>query len=133
MTQSDTGPVAQLTRSRERAIVALMSHARLEDAAKAAGISRSTLCRMLADASFQGAYREARRQVFEAALSNLQEAAGAAVAALKRNLGCRKASVEVQAARAILDYSMRSVEMLELEERVRQLEASVSERAGGRR
>ena len=133
MTQSDTGPAEKLTRSHERAIAALLSHARLEDAAKAAGISRSTLCRMLADARFQGAYRAARCQVLEAALSSLQEAAGAAVGALKRNLGCRKASVEVQAARAILDYAMRSVEMLELEERVRQLEASVSQRTGVRR
>ena len=88
---------------------------------------------MLADARFQGVYRAARRQVLEAALSSLQEAAAAAVEALRRNLRCRKPSVEVQASRAILDYSMRSVEMLELEDRVRQLEASVSERPGGRR
>ena len=132
MTQSDTGPAEKLRRSHERAIAALLSHARLEDAARAAGISRSTLCRMLADARFQGVYRAARRQVLEAALSSLQEAAAAAVEALRRNLRCRKPSVEVQASRAILDYSMRSVEMLELEDRVRRLEASLSERAGGR-
>lgn len=34
---------------------------------------------------------------------------------------------------AILDYSMRSVELVELEERVRQMEASVRQGAGGRR
>ena len=96
-------------------------------------MSKSTLCRWLQEPAFQKAFRAARRQVLEAALSSLQEAAGAAVGALKRNLGCRKASVEVQAARAILDYAMRSVEMLELEERVRQLEASVSQRTGGQR
>lgn len=133
MTQSDTGPADKLTRSNERAIAALLSHARLEDAAKAAGISRSTLCRMLAGPAFQEAFRTARRQVLDAAVSSLQEAAGAAVAALRRNLACRKPSVEVQSARAILDFAMRSVEMLELEERVRQLEASMSQRAGVRR
>ena len=123
----------KLTRTQERAVAALLAHSRLEDAARSCGVSKSTLCRWLQEPSFQEAFRAARRQLLEAAVSSLQEAAGAAVAALRRNLGCRKASVEVQAARAILDYTMRSVEMLELEERVRQLEASITQHAGGRR
>ena len=133
MAPDRTGHGEKEARTRERAIVALLTAPRLEDAARQCGASKSTLCRWLQDPAFQEAFRSARRQVLEAALSSLQEAAGAAVAALKRNLGCRKASVEVQAARAILDYAMRSVELLEMEERIRRLEASVSERAGGRR
>jgi hypothetical protein len=133
MARPDTPKAEKTARMQEQAIAALLSHPKQEDAAKAVGISRSTLCRMPAEPAFHGAFREARRQVLDTALSSLQEAAGAAVAALKRNLGCRKSSVEVQAARAILDYSMRGVELLELEERVRQLEASIAERTGGRR
>lgn len=128
-----TGHGEKEARTRERAIVALLTAPRLEDAARQCGTSKSTLCRWLQEPAFQGAFREARHRVLEAALSSLQEAAGAAVVALKRNLRCRKASVEVQAARAILDYGMRGVEILELEERVRRLEASVSERVGDRR
>jgi len=133
MAPDRTGHGEKEARTRERAIVALLTAPRLEDAARQSGVSKSTLCRWLQEPAFQDAFRAARRRVLEAALSSLQEAAAAAVAALKRNLGCRKASVEVQAARAILDYSMRSVELLELEERVRQLEASLGHRVGGRR
>jgi hypothetical protein len=117
----------------EKAIVALLTTTKVEDAARSCGVSRSSMLRWLQDSAFQEAFRAARRRVLEAALSSLQEAAGAAVEALRRNLRCRKPSVEVQAGRAILDYAMRSVEMLELEERVRQQEASVNERVGNRR
>lgn len=123
----------KLTRTQERAVAALLAHSRLEDAARSCGVSKSTLCRWLQEPSFQEAFRVARHQFLDASLSSLQEAAGAAVAALKRNLGCRKASVEVQAARAILEYTMRSVAMLELEARVRAIEANEAQRTGGRR
>lgn len=128
-----TGHGSKQDRLWEKAIVALLTTANVEDAARSCGVSRSSMVRWQHDSAFQEALRAARRQVFEAAVSGLQEAAGAAVEALRRNLRCRKPSVEVQAGRAILDYAMRSVEMLELEDRVRRLEASVSERAGGRR
>ena len=96
-------------------------------------MSKSTLCRWLHEPAFQDAFRAARRQVLEAAVSSLQGAAGAAVEALSRNLRCRKPSIEVQAARAVLDHAMRSVEFFELEDRVRQLEAAIRQQTGDRR
>lgn len=122
MTQSDTPKGEKSARSQEQAIAALLTHARLEDAARAAGVSRSTLCRMLADTAFQEAFRQARRQVLDAALSRLQAAAAPAVEALTRNLTCRKAAIEVSAARTILDQSIKSLELLELDARIARLE-----------
>jgi hypothetical protein len=133
MTPDRTGHGDKEARTRERAIAALLTSARLEDAARGCGVSKSTLCRWLQEPAFQDAFRAARRQVLEAAVSSLQGATGAAVEALSRNLRCRKPSIEVQAARAVLDHAMRSVEFFELEDRVRQLEAAISQQAGGRR
>ena len=133
MTQSETPKGEKAARTQERAITALLAHSRLEDAARDAGISRSTLCRMLQGAAFQEAFRLARRQVLDAAISRLQAVTGAAVEALSRNLTCRKASIEVAAARAVLDHATRSVELFELEDRVRQLEEAIRLREGGRR
>ena len=118
---------------RERAIAALLTSTRLEDAARGCGVSKSTLCRWLQEPAFQDAFRAARRQILQTAVSSLQGAAGAAVEALSRNLRCRKPSIEVQAARAVLDHAMRSVEFFELEDRVRHLEAAISQQTGGRR
>jgi hypothetical protein len=39
----------------------------------------------------------------------------------------------IELPRAILDYCMRGVGLLELEERVRQLESSITQQSGGRR
>ena len=120
-------------RTQERAILALLAHARLEIAAREAGISRSTLCRLLQERAFLDALREARRQVFEAAMSRLQAEVGDAIAALHRNLTCRKPSVEVQAARTVIVEGRGSVEFFDLEDRVRQLEGAIKMREGRRR
>ena len=133
MTPDRTGHGDKEARTRERAIAALLTSARLEDAARGCGVSKSTLCRWLQEPAFQDAFRAARRQVLEAAVSSLQGAAGAAVEALSRNLRCRKPSIEVQAARAVLDHAMRRVEFFELEDRVRQLEAAIRQQTGDRR
>jgi len=125
-----TGHGEKLTRAHDKAIAALLTAARLEDAARACGISKSTLCRWLQEPAFQEAFRLARRQVLEAAVSRLQAVAGAAVETLARNLTCRKAAIEVQAARAVLEHATRSVEFFELEDRVRALERMLGDEAG---
>ena len=135
MTRSETksarGASEKSARAQERAIAALLAHAGLENAARAAGISRSTLCRLLQEPGFQAAFRLARRELLDAAIGRLQAATGAAVEALIRNLTCRgKPSIEIQAARAILDNHWRSLELGELEDRVRQLEDTIKVREG---
>ena len=134
MTPDRTGHGEKEARTRERAIAALLTTARLEDAARECGVSKSTLCRWLQEPAFQNEFRAARSRVLEATVSRLQGAAGPAVEALVRNLTCRgKPSIEIQASRATLDNHWKSLELGELEEGVRQLEAAIKMREGGRR
>jgi DNA-binding MurR/RpiR family transcriptional regulator len=109
-------------RLEDRALVALLSEPTIAQAATKAGVSESTLLRWMANPSFKARYRDARRQVVEHAVSGLQQAANKAVAALERNLTCGIPAVEVGAAKAILDQAIKGVELVDLAERVEQLE-----------
>ena len=106
----------------EAAIAALLAEPTIEAAATKAGVGESTLRRWLAEPGFKAAYRTARRLVVEAAIGRLQQAATEAVDALSRNLTCGNAAVEVGAAKAILDQSIKAVELVDLAERVEALE-----------
>jgi predicted nuclease with TOPRIM domain len=64
----------------------------------------------------------------EVSIARLQQATNHAVETLERNLlARRKESVQVRAAMAILDYAVRAIELMDLEERV----AGLKERLGG--
>jgi hypothetical protein len=111
-------------RKQEQAIAALLSEPTIAMAATKVGISEPTLGRWLADPSFKARYRDARRDVVEAAIGRLQHAAAAAVDALTRNLTCGIPAVEVGAAKSVLDQAIRAVELIDLAERVEALEAA---------
>ena len=124
-------------RQEEAAISALLSEPTIERAATVAGVGESTLRRWLAEPEFKAQYRAARRQVVEAAIGRLQTASTKAVDTLERNLACGIPAVEVGAARSILDQSIKAVELVDLAERVEQLEQASELAAqrenGGRR
>ena len=124
-------------RQEEAAIAALLSEPTIAEAAQKAGISKSTLLRWLAAPEFKARYRGARRSVVEGAIGRLQQASTQAVDALVRNLTCGTPAVEVGAARSILDQSVKAIELVDLAERVEQLEQAselAAEREkGGRR
>lgn len=117
MQENDTLQPKQL-----KAITALLSQPTIRDAAKESNISETTLWRWLQEATFQSAYRQARRQVVEQAMSELQASCNAAVATLRRNLDCGAANVEVSAAKTILDQAVKAIELTDMEERLAQLE-----------
>jgi len=114
----------KLGRKAEAAIVALLAHATIPDAARSAGVSETSLWRWLQREDFRKAYRAAQERVFDGALGSLQGATTAAVDALQRNLSCKNPSAEVSAARTILDFTMRARELLDLTARVEALEAA---------
>src|SRR5204862_4497344 len=100
-------------------------------AASKANVSESTLLRWLADPSFKARYRDARRQVVDLAVTGLQQATSEAVATLSRNLKCGVPASEIAAAKAVLDFAVKGVELVDLAERVEALE-SASELAAER-
>ena len=119
----------KLTPAQSRAIEALLSEPTREKAAEKAGISRATLTRWLTEPGFKCAYREARDMLLETTLSALQGAASTAVNTLADVMGDKEAqpSARVSAAKVVLDNLLRSREQLEFEQRLKALEASLSE------
>jgi AcrR family transcriptional regulator len=121
-----------LTRKQERAVAALLAHPTVAQAAAAAGVSERSLYNWFKEPAFLKAYREGRRQLVEAALGQLQRATAQAVRTLVRNLKAAKASDQVRSALGILDRAVKAVELIDLEERVAELEQVADlERARG--
>src|SRR5262249_41529081 len=71
-----------LTSKQEAGIAALLSQPTHVAAAAQVGVSESTLYRWLQVPAFRAAYRQARRELVEAAIGRVQAAAGQAVEAL---------------------------------------------------
>jgi hypothetical protein len=125
----------KLNRKQEQAIAALLSASSIKVAATNCGMAEVTLWRWLQLPGFQTAYRAARRQVVERAVSELQAACGEAVETLKRNLTCENPAVEIRAAQIILEQAVKGVELIDLQERVERLESllETQEKGNGKR
>jgi hypothetical protein len=115
----------KLTRKQEALISALLTAPSLAAAAQTAGIGGVTAWRWLKQPSFQAAYREARREVVQHAIAQIQRASTEAVETLRNVMQDAEApaSSRVAAARVVLDMSLRAVEIEDLEQRVGALEA----------
>jgi hypothetical protein len=104
-------------------IQALLTNPNLEDAAKAAGVSRTTGWRWRQSPNVIARLREARQQAWGHALDMLQAAGPAAVSTLRHLLSSAEAeSVRASSAKALLELSMRGAEIINLEERLNKLE-----------
>jgi len=114
----------KLSRKQELAIAALLTCSAITDAAKQCGIGEVTLHRWLKDATFQAAYRDARRAVVQHAITQVQQATGEAVETLRRVMQDPEApaSAKVSAAKNILDTAVKAVELEDLEARITALE-----------
>jgi hypothetical protein len=120
-------------RRKEAAIAALIAEGTIPAAAAAAKVGERTLRRWLAeDADFRADYRRARTDAFEGTIALAQKASGVALATLYRNLTCGRPSCENQAALAIIELSVKGVQLLDLEARLAALEGTRpgSERGG---
>ena len=127
-----TGHGAKLPRKRQQAIVALIEHSTMKEAARAIGIGEATIHRWLKNESFLVAYREAKRRVVDHAITCLQKATGEAVRVLQEILSDpdKPPSARVTAARTILDMAVKAVEMDDLTARLEEIERTIE---GGRR
>jgi hypothetical protein len=119
-----TGHGAKLGHKKEAALVALLSHRSIEDAARAVDIAPKTLMRWLKEPEFNAAYREARRLAFSQSVARLQQACGAAVSTLLKVMvdPNTPASTRVRAADSVLDHSAKAIEIEDIEARVAELE-----------
>ena len=121
-----TGHGEKLNRKQEMAIVALIAQPTIPAAASVAGVADVTLWRWLQRPDFVRAYRDARRQVVEQALGEVQAATSDAVRVLREVMTDTTvpAASRVAAARVVLDTALRGVELLDLEARIADLETA---------
>lgn len=120
-----------LPEKQEAALLALLSHKTLKEAALAAGVSMPTLWRYLRDPVFSLRYREARRELVECAMVRLQNDAEHAARVLRDVADDKQApaSARVTAARTIIELSVKSVELGDLQQRLAALEEYVTKKA----
>ena len=118
------GHGSKLGRKMEAAVAALLTQRTVEDAARAAGISVSTLLRWQKVPEFSAAYRQARRAAVSQSSARLQQASSAAVSVLLKLMvdpqtppACR-----LRAAETVLNQGIRGVEIEDIEVRVADLE-----------
>ena len=118
----------RLTRKQEKAVCALLSEPTIVAAAEKAGVAEITVRRWLKLPAFLSRYREACRQMVDTAIGRLQEACAEAVVTLREVMGDAEAPVSsrVTAARAVLEMSLKAVELQDLEVRVDALEEAAN-------
>ena len=116
---------SKLTPTQERAIIALLSHSTTRTAAKSVGVDEATLWRWLQDKDFHAAYMTARRETVKHAIARLQQISSEAVNTLREIVKDKKqpAPARVSAAKAILEFSIKSVELEDMADRVAEIEA----------
>jgi hypothetical protein len=120
----------RLTRKQEALVGALLTEPTYAAAAAKVGISESSLYRWLTLPEVQAACRTARRQVIEAVIDRLQKAMSRAVETLERNLTCGQPSSEVRAALGILEQGFKAREVVDLAERLEELERRLTAERG---
>jgi transposase len=119
----------KLPRRAGAVIAALLSEGSIKAAAAKAGVSESTVRAWLRDRpGFAADYRAARRQAVEAATGALQAADAEAAETLRRELTGKRSSGRIKAAVAILDRAIKGVELMDLAERVAELERAAKAR-----
>jgi hypothetical protein len=114
----------------EAVISALLISRTIEEAAKMASVGEHTIYRWLKLPEFVEAYREARREVVQHAVSQLQQAVGQAVAVLCEIMDnvVAPASSRVSAAKTIIEQALKAVEMEDIVSRIEKLEKFAEEK-----
>ena len=118
------GHGAKFGRKKEEAISALLMQRNVEEAARAVGVSTSTLVRWMREPQFDADYRKARRNAFGQSVARLQQGSSAAVSVLLKVMvdPATPASTRVRAADSVLDHSAKAIEIEDIEARVAELE-----------
>ncbi len=118
-----------LSAKQRRAVTALLTEPDMTAAAKAVGVSRDTLYRWMADASFQAALRDAEASAIAAVSRALVRLAERAAATLDGAMTdpAAASSTKVRAADIVLARLLQLREGAVLEERVRELERSAAD------
>ena len=116
-------------RKKEKALHALMTQPTFKEAAEMAGISETTLWRWLKDPEFLNKYRQLKREAVNQAVARLQQISFQAVETMKEIMEHKEnpVSVRLNAAKSILDSSIKAVELEDVIHRIEELERIINE------
>ena len=130
-----TGHGAKFGRKKEDAIVALLTHRTLEEAARALDVATKTLLRWMKEPEFDVAYRAAKRAAFGQSIARLHHLASAAVSTLGKVMldSATPPATKVRAADSILNHAVKAIEIEDIDARARQLEEATEANNDGRR
>jgi uncharacterized protein (UPF0147 family) len=125
----------ELTAKQAKVLCALVNGQTIDNAAESAGLTAQTVYRWLRDKTFSDEYRTMRRDVVSQATASLQAACGDAVSTLRTIANDSKApaSSRVSAARAILDTSIKAIEIEDLALRIEALEGALENKTEAKR
>jgi hypothetical protein len=114
----------QLTAPQQRAITALLSTKSVAEAAKKANVGQRTLFRWLADTAFKRQLAIAEGELVAVATRRLLQYQDSAITVITSIMAdkTKPATVRLRASMAIVDYSLKMRELLNIEERLAALE-----------
>lgn len=121
---ADDTTTDKLTPAQHRAVLALLNEPTVRKAAEVAEVKERTLFHWLRTSPmFIDEYRSARREATRQAIGRLQQYSGAAAGTLVQLMAAgNPAVVRLGAARAVLEFAIKAVELEDLEARLKQLE-----------
>ena len=114
----------------EALALAVASGQTLRDAAAAAGIGERTATRRWADPAFRRRVGELRGDMVSNAVGRMADGMADAAGKLRELLTADSESVQLGAARSLLELGVKLRESVELEERVAELEQSIKRKGG---
>jgi transposase-like protein len=119
-----TGHGAKFGRKKEEAIVALLTHRTIEEAARSIGVDPKTLLRWMKEPEFDKAYRAAKRAAFGQSIARLHHLSSAAVSTLGKIMldSATPPATRVRAADSILDHTTKAIEIEDIDARLSELE-----------
>lgn len=127
--------MAKITKKQETFLIYLMETSTIVEACSKAGIANGTGHKWLNDPTFKKEYNRLRRETLEMATNKLQQSAIQAVEILAAVMNDEEtpATSRVHASKVILDNAFKSYSIFELEQRMGELEALLSEQGQGRK
>ena len=121
----------ELTERQRRAIPPILESQTIEAAARAAGISKTTLYEWMKQDPFRLELEASRAALFKEGMDALKGAAGKAARKLVELLDSRNENTRRLTAREVLALGMKIDETQRLEKRIEQLEEILAARAEG--
>lgn len=126
------GANENLTDKQLRVIPFLLEAPSIEEGCKRAKVSKATVYTWLKEEAFREELRRQREEVVRGALETLKANTAKATETLVKLLDSDKEGIQARAAEDVIEFAQRAIEHEDLEKRVAELEALMSERRNRR-